>query len=550
MILLSTISLSDASMPKTITVSKTSRLLPLLIPLAALLLYSPFLHNPLVFDDQYFFMAGNPAHYVELGLQFKPRWLSYFSHGLTFVWFGDAIFWQRVGNLVVHAMSGLALYKFLSCLLSDLGPHTLDPGRIQRSAVFAAIIFVLHPAAVFAAGYLIQRTTLLATFFCLCSWTLFWVGLKGNRIALWASLPAFALAAWSKEHCVMAPALNVCLLIAYMRSTSRSRPEWGSILIVLGGQFLLSFLLVASAARLIGTPYELGASTLIDQAVGDASSADAHLLSVITQSGLFFKYLALWALPDGSRMSIDMREHFATSATSSRALFVLLAFFSWGAIGLVALVKGRTRSLIGIGLLAPWIMFGTEIAALRIQEIFVLYRSYLWMGPLTLGLALLFVALRQTTAVILASVIALALAAFSANKLVSMSHPMLLWDEAATLVEKQSSLPIGSDRIYFNRARAYERGDFISNAIEDYNRAISLNPLNYQYLEARAHANVLMEQYPAARADIESAIILAPGIAVLHAQRGDILAALGDQAQANASHEVACTLGKETSCKK
>ena len=51
--------------------------------------------------------------------------------------------------------------------------------------------------------------------------------------------------------------------------------------------------------------------------------------------------------------------------------------------------RGGRLGLLGFALLAPWLLFATELSAVRIQEQFVLYRSYLWMAPAFAGLGVL-----------------------------------------------------------------------------------------------------------------------------------------------------------------
>lgn len=111
------------------------RYLPLLIPLAAVLLYSPFLQSPLVFDDQYFFFSGRPEQFVADGFRFRPRWLPLYSHAATYVFIGPELIWQRIPNVLLHALTGVALYALLHRLLSDLGVSA------ERARASAAVLF-------------------------------------------------------------------------------------------------------------------------------------------------------------------------------------------------------------------------------------------------------------------------------------------------------------------------------------------------------------------------------------------------------------------------
>ncbi|MDM7463140.1 MAG: tetratricopeptide repeat protein, partial [Tepidimonas taiwanensis] len=89
-------------------------------------------------------------------------------------------------------------------------------------------------------------------------------------------------------------------------------------------------------------------------------------------------YAFLWIIPWVGWMSIDIRVPFPTQWFSIQLLGAL------GYLGLViyAMWVMATRrgfvSLLGIVVLIPAVLFVTEFAYVRLQEPFVLYRSYMW----------------------------------------------------------------------------------------------------------------------------------------------------------------------------
>ena len=142
-------------------------LLALIIVAAVILLYGPFLWNPLVFDDMYFFLDAKTAYeYGHSFFHFDLRWLPYASLGWTANLLGLDLIWFRLGNLLLHVANVIALFIFLRKLLSAIQP-TERGLSAQWLAFFGALIFALHPVAVYGAGYLIQRTILMATLFVL-----------------------------------------------------------------------------------------------------------------------------------------------------------------------------------------------------------------------------------------------------------------------------------------------------------------------------------------------------------------------------------------------
>jgi len=522
---------------------------PLLLLIFVSLLYAGFLHNPLVFDDIYFFLSGNPETYVAKGFQFAPRWWAYYSFGLTFVHVGPELIWLRLGNLLLHALSGLALYALLYRLLVDLDSHQRSGLKPDWSAFLAALLFLLHPTAVYAAGYLIQRTILMATLFSLLTWLAFWLGLLGSRRWLWLSAVFYFLAVYSKEHAVMVPAVCFGLLVLHRRSGFAERAGKTQLAALFGVLALIALLVILQAKGAIGTAYEMFAPEML-QSEGVAVPPElAYPLSVLTQAGLFFKYLLLWVVPNVGWMSVDMREPFALSLTWLSGLGLLLFCLYPLAAGWL-LWKGGPRGLVGLALLAPWLLFATEISTVRLQEIFVLYRSYLWLPLLFLLAAMGFARLPKRMAIGLGVILSVALFAFSFDRLTSFSHRFLLWDEAARVAERNDGKPgvKGIERIYHNRGLALYHEGFLPNAIKDYDKALSIKP-DYSYVyNDRGAARLDIGEAQAALGDFDAAIRLNPTYLKPYAGRALALSKLGRHGEALEAHRKACSMGWSASC--
>ncbi len=521
----------------------------LLLMLFALLLYGGFLNNPIFFDDIYFFLPGNPEAYVAQGIQFQPRWWAYFSIGLSFVHIGHDLVWLRLGNLVLHAATGMALYALLYRLITDLGPPPKGGLKPEWTAFLSALLFMLHPVAVYAAGYLIQRTILMATLFNLLTWLSFWRGLQGSRRWLWFSAFCYFLAVYSKEHAVMAPA--VCLALWVLHRRSRFVESIGRIeLAVLFGVFGATALLVILQAKgIIGTTYEMFAQEMLEGQVGGVAPELAYPLSVLTQAGLFFKYLLLWVVPNPVWMSVDMREPFALALTWTSGLG-LLVFCLYPVLASWLLWKGGQRGLAGLALLATWLMFATEISTVRLQEIFVLYRSYLWAPLLFLLVAIGLGRISKRLALWLSVILCVALFAFSIDRLTSFSHRFLLWNEAAQLAEKNAGKQgvTGLERIYYNRGQALQREGYYSDALKDYDRTLSIKPDDPHAHNARGVAKLFSGDTRGGLADFEEAIRLNPTHVRPYVGRAMALNRLGRYEESLQAHRKACSMGWADSC--
>jgi tetratricopeptide (TPR) repeat protein len=167
-----------------------------------------------------------------------------------------------------------------------------------------------------------------------------------------------------------------------------------------------------------------------------------------------------------------MREPFAHSFFFVYAL-ALLAFLLYGFLAIRFLFKRGRLGLLGFALLFPWLMFMTEFSTVRIQEEFVLYRSYLWAVG---GFALLPLIVWKITArgaMLMLGVVAAFMFVVSMERLSTFSHPFLLWNDAEKLVHGRSDLP-GEYRIYYNRGTEYLKLDRYDDAIRDLKYSLKL----------------------------------------------------------------------------
>ena len=209
---------------------------------------------------------------------------------------------------------------------------------------------------------------------------------------------AYFLACFSKEHSVLAPAILVAMgLLVHIASRVDRR--------VVGLTWLafiaIAVLVTLRARGVLGIPYEPMAAQLFEQqGIANTDSPMLHLLSALTQAGLFFKYLLLWILPDPTLMSIDMRESFIVSVSVWQAWIGGIAFILYGALGIRLLLRGGLGGLAGFAMLYPWLQFWVEMVGIRVQEPFVLYRSYLWMPGMMLFFPLLLAKLSERKALL------------------------------------------------------------------------------------------------------------------------------------------------------
>ena len=484
-------------------------------------LYLPYLGNPPVFDDKVFYSGYRFSEYASSPIGAGVRFPAYFSLVFVEVVFGR-IEAHRVVSLVLHIACAWTVYALIRAL------------EVRRLAAFAgAALFAVHPIAVYGAGYLVQRSIVVATLFGLLSLLLYLRGMRSGHYtdAIVAAL-LYSLAVLSKEHAVLLPAVAAVLV-----------PLVGERLRFALRYTALYFLACAPAALLvallskgiIGQPYEPHFDAVAAQVANAYWSevlSSPWVGSAIAQATLFFKYVALWLAPNTAGMSLDVRVDFVEHWSPAIALPALFGFLGWAVLAAYLVTKRGRVGIAAFGLLYVWILFLTEFAAVRFQEPFVLYRSYLWAPGLAIAVAVALECLRPR--VMLALLVpALAILAWQAHdRLNSFSSGLAVWEDAAAKLPP-AAIP-GGYRPLYEVGREYLYAGRVQEALQVTDRCMKLYPTTYDCFFARGAFHIHLGQYEAALPYVMRAIALRPEDGVARHHLGLVLENLGclDEAKA------------------
>jgi protein O-mannosyl-transferase len=500
------------------------------IALLATALYAPFLGNPRVFDDRLFFSGQRLVDFATTPFGLETRLPAYFS--LAFV----EVLWphmeaHRILSLVIHIACAWVLCRLAQRLL----------GRASWLALLGATVFALHPAAVYAAGYLVQRSIVLATLFSLLSILLFVRGLERRSFADACSAALmYWIAVLSKEHAVLLPAAAV---MAVVLRPGQPRFSFRYAAVYLLACAPVAVFVVLYMKNLIGTPYEAAFDAVaaqVDASGGSTVEQMPWLASAIVQMGLFFRYLAVWLLPSTQSMAIDLRVDFAASSSLAWAAVNVLAFFGYAAGGLFLLRRGGRVGLVGFGLLYPWILFLVELSSVRFQEPLVLYRSYLWAPGIIVALCAGLSYLPRKIA-LAAPIAAMPLLFLQANdRLQTFSSPLALWQDAADKL--QPGVP-GGYRTLFQLGREVLYAGEPQRAIAVADRCIAGYPETPECWLARGTVLLQMERYKQAVPYLTRAIELDPRSGIAHHHRALALQELGQRKAAVEEYRASAKLG-------
>lgn len=512
---------------------------------ATCLVYLPFLGNAFFFDDLHFFTGDVLNKYAHSYFFFDLRWIPYASLGWTATLFSDVVpHFFHLGNLLLHVASSLLLFYLLRLIVGAVIPDSADSPALVRGAWLAALIFAVHPVAVYAVGYVVQRSIVMATLFVLLMQLAYLRGLLTGQVRwLVLAVLCYFLAVFSKEHSVLAPAVLLAMtLLLKGKIVAPRRALWLTWLAF----FAVAVLVTLRARGVLGSPYEAMAAELFEQQGVIASTPMLHVLSAMTQAGLFFKYLLLWLLPNVSWMSVDMREPFVSTLSDWRGWLGLSAFVAYGVIAIRQLLRGGALGLLGFALLYPWLQFGVELTGIRVQEPFVLYRSYLWMPGLLLLIPLLLIRFPQRRTLFALGCMVILLMPLAWNRLWVFADDYCLWNDAVLLLKDERVA--GADRIYYNRGQALMKMQKWEEATRDFERSVAISPqlapIHHQLGEAYSGAG----HYEEAVAQFDAAISLNADDGRYYFAKGLALKRLHRDVEARQQLEQSCKLNNAIAC--
>ena len=489
---------------------------------AALALYWGSLRHPLVFDDHQLRDYALRTFYAEAASRLGLRWLTDASFGWIYAVFGKNLLWQRLANVVLHAGVAVLMFGFLARLFRSV---VGDP-RSGWLAFAGALLFLLHPVAVYGVAYLVERSIVMATLFSVLA---LWFVLEGmlRSSGRWyaAAAASYVLAVCSKEHAVMLPAVAGALVLlagGVSRELAR-RLAWVFALFA-----VIGVTVVLRLKGVLGSAYEPFASDVFAHLGGASGEFDVALawpLSVLNQATLFFRYLATWLLPWPGWMSIDVRTAFPQELLGWPHTAGFAAWLAYPVAATWLLLKRGRLGLLGFGLLYPWLFALTEVVAVRVQEPYVLYRSYLWMSGLPAILPALAGGLGTRWRVGIATVACLVLVVAARDRLDTFSSPLDLWND----VIRRNTDPRAPyvERAYIARGFVHFDSGRMEAAGADFERALELNPRSPDAHVARGSLHFGNARPSEALADFDRAIALDPRYASAYDKRCATKIALG-----------------------
>ena len=434
--------------------------------------YSPALHGPFLFDDNFLPFATSNLSTATLGSWLHGvRPMLMFTYWVNAALSQDDTFSYHVVNVIIHCITAGLVLLIVRRLLQtapfargsdrSMNPHS-EPrpeGAVstQRSSGpllsgFAAALFLLHPVQTEAVAYLAGRSESLSVMLAFAALAVFLYRRPGpiSWPAVAVILVLFGAALLAKEHTIVLPAL--LLLTDYWWSPKSVRSNWRLYAAiaaagVAGAVFLLPLLLHATTA-------------------GFGLKDFTWYQYFFTEWRALFVYLREFILP--VNLTADWDFPLSRTILDHGAVIALIALL---AISAAAWHYRRRFALAAYGWFVFLLLMAPTSSILPIQDTVAERRLYFAI----LGLLLILVdfvrriPIRRQALTIACAVLLLVSAAATHARAAIWSDPVTLWqDNVARSPNKR--------RDHVNLGFAYYAGGRYQDAIAEFQRTAELGP--------------------------------------------------------------------------
>jgi Tfp pilus assembly protein PilF len=461
-------------------------------------------------------------------LLYRP--LIIFSYALNYALAGLAPFPYHLVNVLLHAGNCALVYLILMALF-----------RARALALAAAAAFALHPIHTEAVASVVGRAELLANAFLFLSWRWYlrWdegaARLKGRWLA--ASVAAFALAIFTKEHAVVL--LGLLVLTDLLRASERGRPLgrtlWGR------ARSAYAWYLLPFVGYFVARVSVLG--ELLTSRVGFLVNPLAHTdpwTRVLTAFKVLGRYLWLLLVP--VRLSSDYSYNQIPVSHSLLEPGVLAGLLAL--LGLCALAgwTWRRRPALNVGIaifvltILPVSNLPFPIGTIMAER--VLYLPSLGFCLLLAG-ALMSLVSRPRWGPVALSAFALLLLGYGTRTVLRNQD----WRNNATLYAAAALTSPNSAAAHYGLGKTMLEQGELSGARRELERSLKIYPEFGEAYHSLAAISVAQGQIDEAIRNLRIAIGFAPGYGLAHLNLGGLYLEKGMTAQALEEFRAAARLG-------
>lgn len=442
----------------------------LLLAILGLLIYSNCYDCAFQLDDKHN-ITDNPAirdigSTKEMWDLNPGRFLPFYSFALNYHFGEFEVGGYHVVNVLIHLINSFFVFWFVNLLFKtpNLRNHALT-AQSKSIALAVALLFVSHPLATGAVTYIVQRMASMVAMFYILTLCLYIKGrLSENqktKLNYWgAAFLSMVMAMLSKENSFTIPMMILFIEIALFNTKSnglnfknpRTLAAVTGILLIFG----LSIYLFADKILKPLPPSIYNAETITPWNY------------LLTQFSVIVKYIQLLIVPINQNVDYDfpVSNHLLELSTLFSMLFLL-------ALLVLAIILFNKYRLITFGIIWFFLTLSIESSIIPISDVIFEHRAYIpSIGYFTILSFVIFYLMRNKEKVYVWGLIIIlvsvhATLAFQRNK---------VWKDEISLWTDAISKSPGKARPYINRGYAFGKMQRWNQSIQDFQKVNELFP--------------------------------------------------------------------------
>jgi Tfp pilus assembly protein PilF len=488
-----------------------------LIIIAGSAVYSNTLHSPFQFDDEWN-ITNNPNIRDISGIgaifSFMPtRFITYLSLAVNYQFNSVNVIAYHLFNILAHLSASIMVWWLvLLTLRAPAFKGKSISGHSGVIALFAALIFAVHPVQTQGVTYIIQRATLLAALFYISSLVFYAKSrllrhkegaLRTQLFYYLLSFAALILAMFSKE---MAITLPFAILLYEVSFFKEDGVDWKRVM-----PFFAALAIIPATMAVTGY-VNFKEMRIVTQ----AGPGILPLEYLMTEFRVLVTYIRLLFIPVNQNLDYDYRisKTLFDIPTLSSLIFLMI-------ILIFAVKIFKKYRLASFGILFFFLALIPESSIIPIKDVIFEHRLYLPMFGYAVFLVsaayYIFEKKGIKPVIIILSIAALAYSMLAYNRNFVWKDEFTLWNDAVCKSP-------GKERPYNNRGNAYLHKGSIDQALSDYNRALEIDPGYANAYNNRGNAYLQKGDIGQAIFNYNEALKINPGYADAYNNRGNACA--------------------------
>jgi len=425
-------------------------------------------------------IVNNPSikHFpdlAEIALFNPPRTITNMTFALNHLFGGLDVIGFHAVNIAIHLANACLVFFFAGLLLkAPAVRERFTENQAFQIAWISALVFVLHPVQIQGVTYLVQRATSLAAFFYLGALLGYGVyRLRQNKKAYVLGLVSASLGMLSKETMVTLP-ISLCLMEIFFFEAGRK-----DILRILTRlfPFFATLGLLVAAYMVYWNNFSWAPENLMQLTRETESLSRWEYL--FTQFRVMITYLRLLVFPADLKLEYDYPVY-----RSFSELPVFLSFLCLLAIADFTIRLHRNHRLISYGIALFFLCLLPESSIFPITDVIFEHRLYLPMIGISIAAGtgiVCFVRASWRKGFVISLAVILSTLTYQRNG---------EWADPITMLQENVQSAPRHGRAYVNLGNYYILENNLHMAVQQYKRALAVEPGNYH-----AHTNIGIVYY-------------------------------------------------------